>query len=371
MKDKNIKNGGPAAEAVLNGPDGSIEQNDEVIVKEESVEKDGVKKRFFTFHVDTSELLPASEAEREQLVRMRESTTYWKDVRRRFGNNKVAMFGMWVLIIVMLFAFIGPMIAPYTYEQQIRGDERQGPSLKHPFGTDALGRDMMVRVMIGTRISLLVGLVASVLETLIGGLYGAISGYSGGRVDTVMMRIAEVIYSIPDVMIIILLQIALKEPINSLYNVPALAGLVRIGAPLISIFIAFSLLYWVGMARMMRSQILVLKQMEYVTVAKAFGSKGGRIIRKHLLPNAMSTVLVTAMFQIPQAIFAESFLSFIGLGVRAPMASLGSLASEALQGITSYPHLLIAPAVMISVIMLAFNQFGDGLRDALDPRMRD
>ena len=168
VKDKKVKNGGPAAEAVLNGPVDNIEQKDGVVVEEQSVEKDGVKKRFFTFHVDTIELLPASDAEREQLVRMRESTTYWKDVRRRFGKNKVAMFGMWVLIAVMLFAFIWPVISPYTYEPQIRGDERQSPSLTHPFGTDALGRDMLVRVMIGTRISVLVGLVASVFGSVIG-----------------------------------------------------------------------------------------------------------------------------------------------------------------------------------------------------------
>lgn len=313
----------------------------------------------------------ASKEEREQLVQMRESSTYWKDARRRFSKNKVAIFSLAVLVLVVLFAFVGPLFSPYSYDQQVRGHERMAPNATHWFGTDNLGRDMMVRVMVGTRISLLVGLVASVLETIVGGIYGSVAGYIGGRVDNVMMRISDVLYSIPDILLIILLQIALKSPVEALAMSTGMQWVTRIGAPLFSIFITFALLYWVGMARMVRSQILQLKQMEYVTVARAFGGKGPRIVRKHLLPNASSAVLVQAMFQIPQAIFTESFLSFIGLGVRAPMASLGSLASDALQGLTSYPHLLIAPAVMIALIMLALNQFGDGLRDALDPKIRD
>lgn len=328
-------------------------------------------KRLFSFHVSVDDFMPASQSERQQLAKMRESNTYFKDAMRRFRSNKMAMISFFVLVVIVLFAVIVPMVSPYQYDQQIRGHERMAPGAEHWFGTDNLGRDMFVRVMVGTRISLLVGLVASVLETVIGGIYGSVAGYMGGRTDTIMMRIADVIYALPDVLIIILLSMVLSTPIDNFAVKAGWDGLRRLGAPLISIFITFSLLYWVGMARMVRSQILQLKQMEYVTVARAFGAKGPRIVRKHLLPNASSSVLVQAMFQIPSAIFTESFLSFIGLGVRAPMASLGSLASEALQGLTSYPYLMIEPAVMIAVIMLALNQFGDGLRDALDPKIRD
>lgn len=331
----------------------------------------GWKKNPLSFQIKAGDLEPASAKERQQLVQMRESTTYWKDVRRRLLKNKVAMVAMILLILVAIFAFIGPMLWPYSYEQQIRGSERLAPSLTHPFGTDALGRDMLVRVMMGTRISLLVGLVASVIETLIGGVYGSIAGYVGGKVDNVMMRFAEIIYSIPDMLIIILLSITLRGPVNKLFSVPALSWMARVGPGIIATFIAFALLYWVGMARMVRGQVISLKEMEYVTVAKALGAKGSNIIRRHLLPNSMPIIMVTATMQIPQAIFTESFLSFLGLGVDAPMTSLGSLCSDALKGLQSYPHLLIAPAVMLSLIILSLNLFGDGLRDAIDPRLKD
>lgn len=328
----------------------------------------------FSFQLNNEMFEPASLEEREQLVKLRESTTYWKDAMRRFRRNKVAMTCAWVLLAILLFAWVGPFLMPYTYDQQIRGHERLAPMLSpyfHPFGTDQLGRDLMVRVMIGTRISLSIGIVASIIILIIGTTYGAIAGNAGGWVDNIMMRVVEVLYSIPDVLVVILLGITLKEPLQRAFDSGALSFLSSIGSGLLSIFITFALLYWVSMARIVRGEILVLKNSEYVSAARALGANNRWIIFKHLIPNAVGTIIVTTMFQIPSAIFTESFLSFIGLGVSAPMASLGSLVNDALNGFQSYPYRLLIPALMIAVIILALNQLGDGLRDALDPRMRD
>jgi len=330
--------------------------------------------KLVSFHVSPDLWEPATQEEREQLVRMRASTTYWRDAMRRFRKNKVALTCAWVILVILIFAWIGPLLTPYSYDQQLRGHERLAPMLSpyfHPFGTDQLGRDLMVRVMIGTRISLTIGIVSSIIILLIGTSYGAVSGYIGGWVDNVMMRIAEVLHSLPDVLVVILLGIVLKEPIQALFDSGALRSLSRLGASLLSIFITFAMLYWVNMARIVRGQILVLKNSEYVMAARAFGARSGRIIFKHMIPNCIGTIIVTTMFQVPVAIFTESFLSFIGLGVSTPMASLGSLVSDALNGYQSYPHRLLIPALMIALIMLAMNQLGDGLRDALDPRTRD
>ncbi|MCL2031268.1 MAG: ABC transporter permease, partial [Oscillospiraceae bacterium] len=209
-----------------------------------------------------------------------------------------------------------------------------------------------------------IGVLCAVLVVVIGTIYGAVSGFYGGMVDNAMMRILEVLYSIPDVLVIILMQIALKEPLKEIFTGSTL------GPSMISIFIAFALLYWVNMARMVRGQVLLLKQMEYVTASRAMGARGRHIIFRHLIPNSIGVILVTAMFQIPMAIFVEAFLSYIGLGVSAPMASLGSLCADAVSSFRSYFHLLLFPALLISLIILAFNLLGDGLRDALDPRLR-
>lgn len=345
------------------------------------------KKNPFSLQLNTEDFLPATEQEKKEQIIMRESTTYWKDAMQRFRKNKVAMAAFIVVLIVMFCAFVVPSFYPYQYDQQIRGSEQLRPMrysqteqkkiaagesvFPHLLGTDALGRDLTIRVLIGARISLLVGLVASTLVLLIGSLYGAISGYFGGKVDLVMMRIVDVIYSIPDMLIVILLQVTLKAPLNALFNSsPAFGGLQKIGVPLISIFITFSLLYWGGMARIVRGQIMTLKEQEFVTAARALGASDRRIILKHLIPNCIGTLIVTTTLQIPSAIFTEAFLSYLGLGVSAPMASLGSLASDALQGIRSYPYLLISPSVAISLIILSFNLFGDGLRDAFDPKLK-
>ena len=240
----------------------------------------------------------------------------------------------------------------------------------HLFGTDRYGRDIMVRVMIGTRVSMLVGLCAALLVLIIGALYGSISGYFGGKVDAVMQRIVEVIYSVPEVLVILLLSTVLGDALLEYANTHTgfIANMIPVlGKNLISMFLA---LYWVTMSRIIRGQILQLKQQEYVTAARALGASGSRIIRKHLLPNCIGQIVVTTCLQIPSAIFLESFLSFLGVGVTTPMTSLGSMASEALEGLWSYPYRLLFPAVVLSVMILAFNLVGDGLRDALDPKLK-
>lgn len=241
----------------------------------------------------------------------------------------------------------------------------------HICGTDKLGRDFAVRLMMGTRISLTVGLICAALVLIVGSIFGAVAGFAGGWVDIIMMRITDILYTIPDVLLIIVLSLALKPRLNALAEQPAFGWMNTVGPNLIAIFLVFVLLYWVSMARITRSQILVLKESEYVTAARALGASGARIIRKHLLTNCIGTLIVTTTLQIPSAIFTESYLSFLGLGVAAPMPSLGSLATDAVKGMNTYPHLLFLPAILISIIILAFNLFGDGLRDAFDPKLKN
>ena len=337
--------------------------------------------------LNPDDFLPASKEEKESLVVMRDSVSFWKDGMRRLRKNKVAMVSLVVIVIIMIFSFIVPSFYPYTYEQQIRGSENLAPMtyseeeqarmdagekvFPHVLGTDKLGRDYAIRVMMGSRISLMVGLIAAVIILVIGSLFGSIAAFFGGWVDLIMMRIVDIIYTIPDVLLIVLLSFALKEPLAKLAATPGFGWIQKAGANLISIFILFALLYWVGMARMVRSQILMLKESEYVTAARALGASSARIIKKHLLTNCIGTLIVTTTLQIPSSIFTESFLSFLGLGVAVPMPSLGSLASEAINGLNTYPYLLFIPALLISLIILSFNLFGDGLRDAFDPKMKN
>lgn len=346
------------------------------------------KRNPFSFQLDVTDFLPADENEKQSAAIMRESVSFWKDGFRRLRRNRVAMASLIVILCVLIFAFIMPSLYPYSYEQQIRGSENLGVMqysdeelarieagekvFPHIMGTDSLGRDTMVRLMMGSRISLLVGIVASAIILVIGSVYGSIAGYFGGKADMIMMRLVDIIYSVPDILIIILLSVTLKYPLNALAsNVPGFKWIETIGVGLISIFIVFSLLYWVGMSRIVRGQILSLKEQEYVIAARALGASHKRIIKKHLLTNTIGTLIVTTTLQIPSSIFTESFLSFLGLGVSAPMPSLGSMASQAIGGISSYPVRLLAPAVMISLIILSFNLFGDGLRDAFDPKLKN
>lgn len=300
-----------------------------------------------------------------------EEIGYWRASWQRLRANKIAMTALVLIVILLIFAFIGPMLSPYTYDQQVRGDEGLWPCLKHPFGTDRLGRDILVRCMIGSRISLVVGLVSAVVVMIVGSIYGAISGLIGGKVDIAMMRLVDIIYSVPEILLIVVIKMVISDPLDVLIaNVPMFRGLQKIGSSLIAIFLVYGCLYWVGMARIVRGQILQLKTLEFVTAAEALGCTRGRMIREHLLPNCIGQLIATVMLQIPSAIFTEAFLSYLGIGVSAPMASLGSLTSEALNGITSYPYRVIFPAALISLIILSFNLFGDGLRDALDPKMK-
>lgn len=345
------------------------------------------EKNPFSMQLNVDDFLPASSEDKESLIVMRESVGFFRDGIRRLSKNIIAMVSLVVLVIVMIFAFIVPAFYPYNYKEQIRGSENLFPFkyseqeqvridagekvFPHVLGTDNLGRDYAVRVMMGARISILVGVIASALILLIGSLFGSIAGFFGGKIDLIMMRIVDIIYTVPDLLIIILLMVTLKTPLQNLaMAVPALKWINTIGVPLICIFIVFSLLYWVGMARIVRGQVLTIKELEFITAARALGASNAQIIKKHILKNCMGVLIVTTTLQIPSAIFTESFLSFLGIGVAAPMPSLGSLASDAIGGLQDFPFRLFAPAIVISVIILAFNLFGDGLRDAFDPKMK-
>ncbi|MCR5375082.1 MAG: ABC transporter permease [Lachnospiraceae bacterium] len=434
------------------------------------------------FGLDDNSFDAANDIEKESMVEMHKSVSYWADAWRRFKSNHVSMVALGVFIICMLFAFAGPKFVPYNYADQLRNAQKLGPmeyskqeqqvkliegkckafyatalrpgsitalekgdyvikkggktyaftldkvaenviimykpvgieeelvivrmkdiakdgsfseyetiqytdtaakgaeQLKlvknvfpHLFGTDSQGRDSMVRTMFGARVSIIIGIIAALIVLLIGSIYGSISGLAGGPVDFVMMRIVELIYSIPEVLVVLLLQVVLKDPLQAWFDSSKSAfvkGLSDLGAGIVSIFITFALLYWVTMARIVRGQVLQLKKQEYVTAANALGASNGRIIKRHLLPNCVGQLVITTCLQIPSAIFLESFLSFLGMGVSAPMASLGSLCSDALQTISLFPYRLIFPAIILTVIVLSLNLVGDGLRDSLDPRLK-
>lgn len=416
----------------------------------------------------------ASVEEKADFIQERQSVSYWKDAWRRLKKNTVAMVALGVIIFLVLFAFVGPYVVPYGYEQFNKGAENLHPFhyaledqrrldaevaartetetlsvdeliaraeeeaaakgeklspvdiakiraqakvaaqntpaqsqqvdvdalraelgikkklfgyskeelerkakgetvFPHVFGTDMYGRDILVRVMYAARVSMSVGICAAILVLFIGATYGAISGYCGGRVDAVMQRIVEVIYAVPEMLVVLLIATALKPILTEYVNMgsgPLKSFVSVLGPNLISMFIAFGVLYWVTMSRIIRGQVLQLKQQEYVTAAKALGASGGRIIRRHLIPNCIGQIVVTTCLQIPSAIFLESFLSYLGVGVSAPLPSLGSMATDALSGMYTYTYRLIIPSMVLSVMILAFNLFGDGLRDALDPKLK-
>ncbi len=452
-----------------------------------------MKKAFQLFQADPEKVLQmqnltdadfekAAESEKEKMVQMHKSVSYWQDAWRRFRRNHVSMGSLFVFILILLFSFIGPMFIEYSYEEQYRSAQKLGPmeyseteqmvqtlmkngadgfyatSLKagsasairkgnwyftsggktyaftidkavekatlvfdadgdpqvyiakdkdwedgafkevtpveitdtpaedaqvielstkvfpHVFGTDSQGRDLMARCMYGSRVSIIIGVVAALIVLVIGALYGSISGFAGGKVDFVMMRIVDLIYSIPDVLIVLLLQVVLKEPLQNWFDSSSLGvvkALSTLGVGIVSIFITFGLLYWVGMARIIRGQVLQLKEQEYVMAATVLGASSSRIIRRHLLPNCVGQLIIQTCLQIPSAIFLESFLSYLGLGVSAPMASLGSLCSDAKETFLLFPYRLLFPAILLSLIVLTLNLIGDGLRDALDPRLKN
>ena len=282
---------------------------------------------------------------------IRPSQSYWQDAWRRLNRDKLAMAGLVAIVAILALAVAGPWMSAYTYDAQNFLEANEPPSGKHLFGTDMFGRDICVRVLYGARISLAVGLVASLINLTIGVIYGGISGFVGGKVDNLMMRIVDTIHSIPLMIYVILLMVV-------------------VGPGLKSIFITLGISYWSSMARIVRSEVMRIKNEEFILAARVLGASNRRMLLQHLIPNAMGPILVTLTFSIPQAIFAESFLSFVGLGVSAPMASWGVLSNDAIETLAIYPYQLFFPAAAISVTILAFNFLGDGLRDALDPRLR-
>ncbi|MET3696880.1 oligopeptide transport system permease protein [Bacillus oleivorans] len=285
----------------------------------------------------------------EAIVRPRK--TYWQDAWSRFRKDPLAMIGLCVVIIITLAAIIGPMLSPYTYDGQNLGNGNQGPSAEHWFGTDKFGRDIFTRTLYGARISLTIGFVAAAINMVIGVIYGGISGYFGGRVDMIMMRVVDMLIAIPDLLYIILMMMFL-------------------GNSLQSIIIALCITSWIGTARIVRSQVITLKHQEYALAARCIGESKSRILFRHLLPNSIGPIIVTVTFLVPSAIFSEAFLSFLGIGIQVPIASWGTLVNDAIPTIFTEPYQMLFPALAISVTMFSLNFIGDGLRDALDPRLK-
>ena len=319
------------------------------------------------------------------------SQRFWKEAAMRFRKNKGAVFSLITILLVILLAIFGPMISPYTYQQQnikqtnwaprVQGLENLGifdgsESLKtstgtklknayvvdketgakndtyYWFGSDALGRDIWTRTWTGTRVSLYIAVVAVLIDMLIGMSYGLISGYFGGRVDSVLQRFAEIINSIPTLVIVTLLMLIMKPG-------------------LMTITIALMLTGWIGMSRIARAQMLKLKEQEFVLASHTLGASNFRVIFSEILPNIIGQLITNTMFSIPNAIFTEAFLSFVGLGIPEPMCSLGSLISYAFKSFTTHPFQIVPPVIVLALLMLCFNMLADGLRDALDPKMKE
>jgi dipeptide transport system permease protein len=287
----------------------------------------------------------------EAEVVVRPSLSYWRDSWRRLLKNKLAMTGFIFLNILVLMAIFGPIISPHTLDQNLM-QQNLSPSSTYWFGTDNLGRDVFTRTWYGARVSLFVALVAAILDFLIGITYGGIAGYKGGKTDSIMMRVIEILYGLPYLLVVILVMVVL-------------------GPGLATIIVALTVTGWIGMARIVRGQVLQIKNYEFVLASKTFGTKTARIIRKNLLPNTMGPIIVQMTLTIPSAIFAEAFLSFLGLGIQPPFTSWGMMANDGLSTILSgHWWRLFFPAFFISATMFAFNVLGDGLQDALDPKLR-
>ena len=297
-------------------------------------------------------LAPGSRAGAQVMEKAVKGRSLWDDARRRLFRNWAAVTGMVVLVVLVVVALIGPHLVPFSYDQ-INKNEVWAPPLTggHLLGADSLGRDLLARLLMGLRVSLAIGLVATVVSLVIGVLWGAIAGYVGGALDELMMRVVDVLYSLPFIFFVILM-------------------MVTFGSNIILIFVAIGAVEWLTMSRIVRGQTLGLKHKEFVEAARAAGLNQGSIITKHIIPNLLGPVVVYVTLTIPAVILAESFLSFLGLGVQPPMASLGSLIANGAQDMELAPWLLIFPSLVMIVTLMSFNFIGDGLRDAIDPQDR-
>jgi oligopeptide transport system permease protein len=295
------------------------------------------------------EIVGIQEEELEKISRP--SITYWQDARRRFKENKVAVGAAILLLCIVLLTVFGPYISKYSPEAMDSSVKNVKPNKEHWFGTDNLGRDLFVRVCVGGRVSIVIGLICTLVMVVIGTIYGGIAGYFGGQVDNIMMRIVEIIGSIPYLILVILISLILGRGMGAL-------------------IVAMTITAWGGTARMVRGKVLQLREMEFVLAEKALGASPMRIIKKQLLPNVLGLIIVEISFSVPGFIFAEAFLSYVGLGVQPPGTSWGALASGAQANLVFYPYQLFFPCLFISLTTFAFNLMGDGLNDALDPRLR-
>lgn len=293
----------------------------------------------------------------------------WRRRLRAFCANKVAVVALVLLVAVALFGFVGPLFQTASYDQVFRGEEKLAPCAAHLLGTDEMGRDMLVRCMYGVRISLLVGFITAATVLVLGCAYGAIAGYYGGKVDMVLMRIVEIVESLPAQLIVLLMAITLKSPIDALFEGLPQSFITQAGSGMFCILVAFTLLYWTGLARIVRGSVLQLKSEGYSMAARSMGAKGPSVVWNHLLPNSLSLIVVEVTQLVKDGIFSEAFLSFIGMGVSVPMASLGTLINSARANMVLYPYEMIEPAVLIFVITWSLYVIADALEDAFDPRM--
>lgn len=281
----------------------------------------------------------------------RPSLTFWADARRRLRKNKIAMLGLLIILVITILAIFVPIFSEFSYRKQDLTNTNAPPSAEHIFGTDSHGRDLWVRIWVGARVSLAVGIFGSIIPSLIGIVIGGISGYFGGKVDMIVMRFIDIVMCVPNMIYIILITI-------------------YIGTGPVALVVAFAITGWMGTARSVRGMILQLKEQEFVLASRTLGASSSTLIFQHLIPNTLGIVVVGMTMGVPAAIFQEAFLSFIGLGIAPPIPSWGQLANMGISVFRIYPSQLLIPAALISITMLSFNLFGDGLRDALDPKLR-
>lgn len=302
-----------------------------------------------TLSANAFEKLPEDEKNNEFIAM--KSKTYFQDVWFQFKKNKLAVIGLIFLVIMILFAIFAPIFSQYSYETQDLANRNLGPCAEHWFGTDKFGRDVFVRVMYGGRISLAVGFAAAAINLCIGVVWGGLCGYIGGKFDMILMRLVDIIYSVPTLLYVILIMLVF-------------------GSNVFSVLLAICISSWVGLARQVRAQVMAQKQMEYALAARVIGASDKRILFKHLVMNSMGPIIVNTTLMVPSAIFTEAFLSFVGIGISIPQASWGTMANEARSLMASQPLQMVWPVAAICLTMLSLNFVGDGLNQALDPKKR-